>query len=329
MLKFIHTADWHLGAPNLPQAYENALTDLIIFARENGINTILCVGDVFDKPRPAQRIKDYLLHNICTNKDIRFIFIPGNHDYETKELAYHSLAYLKTLENTRSLDNVFIIEPGETKVIDGLRVVSANNYEEIKQYTAGSEPTVLAWHGTPKGVDFHKGIESYSFTDLPEADNLYIAFGDIHKNLWPYPGALTQKTFSCEAGFYVVSYAGKFEHVFAQLELPKRVTINIGEEIKEKDIIKFIQRATNKEDFVKIKFNLTAEKYAALDKEALRKELTNVVVVNDQKESSNRRYAEIIQRAKTIDEEILAFINTINTLDKEKLFSICKKYFKD
>jgi len=329
MIKLIHTADWHLGAPNLPSSFEHALEKLILFAKENKIGTILCVGDIFDRPKPVQRIKDYLLEQLCTNKDINFIFIPGNHDYETKELEYHSLEYLKTLENTHSLDNVSIIEPGNSKCFGKLNVVSLKEYEEIKDYAADN-PTVLTWHGTPKGVDFSKGVESYSFKEINKPKNIYIAFGDIHKHLWPYSGSLVQKTFGCESGFYVVTYDeenNEFTRESKNLDLPKRITISVPENLKEKDLIKFVKKTAGEEDLVKLKFNMTIEQYAALDKTKLKDILGNVILTNDQKVSDTKKYSETIKNTKSLDEELLAFINKLENIDKKKLFLLCKKYF--
>src|SRR3954453_16539673 len=62
-LKILHTADWHLGRafPSFAEADETKLTRARIdavdrvfgLAESFGVNAVLCAGDLFDDPAPA------------------------------------------------------------------------------------------------------------------------------------------------------------------------------------------------------------------------------------------------------------------------------------
>ena len=108
-LKFLHTADWHLGATqHHPKQAENMLPELAKLAREKEVDFVLCVGDLFDRPKPDQTVKDSLINFLIHHEDIIFIFVIGNHDYSDKIRTYNSLKYLQILD--KKLSNVFVLE---------------------------------------------------------------------------------------------------------------------------------------------------------------------------------------------------------------------------
>ena len=104
-LKFLHTADWHLGATqHHPKQAEGMLPELAKMAREKEVDFVLISGDIYDKPIPRQRTKDDLLRFLLENEDLKFIFTIGNHDYETKKFDYFSLINLHLLQ--KKLSNI-------------------------------------------------------------------------------------------------------------------------------------------------------------------------------------------------------------------------------
>lgn len=64
MLKILHTADWHLGRrfPSFPdeaqkklsRARMDVIARILDAGRRNGVNAILCAGDLFDDPTPSE-----------------------------------------------------------------------------------------------------------------------------------------------------------------------------------------------------------------------------------------------------------------------------------
>src|SRR3954469_7206649 len=64
VLRLLHTADWHLGRrfpsfseeaqKKLSRARMDVIATILNVARRNAVNAVLCAGDVFDDPTPAQ-----------------------------------------------------------------------------------------------------------------------------------------------------------------------------------------------------------------------------------------------------------------------------------
>jgi DNA repair exonuclease SbcCD nuclease subunit len=91
-LKILHTADWHLGRrfPSFPEADEKKLTrarieavDRILGVAESyAVNAVLCAGDLFDDPSPADSWWRGLLKLFEGRKwrDRPVLLLPGNHD---------------------------------------------------------------------------------------------------------------------------------------------------------------------------------------------------------------------------------------------------------
>jgi DNA repair exonuclease SbcCD nuclease subunit len=91
-LKILHTADWHLGRtfPSFAEADETKLTraridavDRVLGLAESfGVHAVLCAGDLFDEPAPAESWWRSLLRLFeRRNWQERPVFLlPGNHD---------------------------------------------------------------------------------------------------------------------------------------------------------------------------------------------------------------------------------------------------------
>src|SRR3989442_1778535 len=64
VLRLLHTADWHLGRrfPSFPEEAQKKLSrarmdviaTILNVARRNAVDAVLCAGDLFDDPAPAQ-----------------------------------------------------------------------------------------------------------------------------------------------------------------------------------------------------------------------------------------------------------------------------------
>jgi DNA repair exonuclease SbcCD nuclease subunit len=91
-LKILHTADWHLGRcfpsfreedqPKLTRARIEAVDKLLGLAESYSVNAVLCAGDLFDEPTPAETWWRELLRLFERRKwSGRHVFLlPGNHD---------------------------------------------------------------------------------------------------------------------------------------------------------------------------------------------------------------------------------------------------------
>jgi len=90
-LKILHTADWHLGRRfpsfdeqdevKLTRARIDAVERLLGIAESYGVDAVLCAGDLFDDPLPAENWWRSLLRLFERRTWTRPVFLlPGNHD---------------------------------------------------------------------------------------------------------------------------------------------------------------------------------------------------------------------------------------------------------
>jgi DNA repair exonuclease SbcCD nuclease subunit len=90
-LKLLHTADWHLGRRfagfdepdriTLSRARLDVIDRILAAAAHNGVDAILCAGDLFDEPTPDRQWWEPLARKLSATPDGRPIFLlPGNHD---------------------------------------------------------------------------------------------------------------------------------------------------------------------------------------------------------------------------------------------------------
>lgn len=85
-MRFIHTADWHLGRTlyNRPMLEDQRaiLDELLKVAEEKNIDALVIAGDIFDRSNPpgdAIELFDSVLSRLKA-LDIKVLFIAGNHD---------------------------------------------------------------------------------------------------------------------------------------------------------------------------------------------------------------------------------------------------------
>jgi DNA repair exonuclease SbcCD nuclease subunit len=91
-LKILHTADWHLGRAfpsfsgedetKLTRARVDAVDRALGLAESFGVNAVLCAGDLFDDPVPAETWWRSLLGLLERRnwRDRPVFLLPGNHD---------------------------------------------------------------------------------------------------------------------------------------------------------------------------------------------------------------------------------------------------------
>ena len=345
--KFLHTADWHLGAPRVPP-----LTDWLILealynlAEEKGVSHILAAGDIFDHHYPAQQTKDTLLEFLLEHPDMSFVFSVGNHDFVDKGQTYHSLRYLDLL--SEKLPWVTVLAPGEEIVLDDVCLWCAAEWEDVVDgHQSDANALVALWHGIVPGLSVRAIEESYEGTTVEKmvkkafknTPNLnYIALGDIHKVCHlglhcRYSGALVQKTFSCEDGVVLFDLDGNEEVL--SLNLGKKKTYNVeftdGEDT-EQSIVAFVKENYTPKENARLVFSLPQAIYAALNKKLIRDELAGFVNTmklenHPVEDKRTRAIARKIGKAKTLDEELLIALEEESfDLDTTKIHETCKRF---
>lgn len=98
-MRFLHTADWHLGK-NLERysrldEQEKFLEDFLSLVEEKKIDVVLIAGDVYDSVNPparAERLFYDTLKKISANGERLIVIIAGNHDNPERLVAAGPLA---------------------------------------------------------------------------------------------------------------------------------------------------------------------------------------------------------------------------------------------
>jgi DNA repair exonuclease SbcCD nuclease subunit len=357
MVRILHTADWHRGAPSAHPIYQQkTLPEIIKLALDNKCDYILIVGDIFDKPNPDQKVKDELVKQLLDyleyDTKLKFIFTLGNHDYTTKAKIYHSLHYLALLKKAISMyapdgeNNIYVLSPGDYLSLPNLDVYVMKEWGEIR-YARKNKPLVLTWHGLVPGMSFSKlkdipeATQKYIVRMLNESGAKYIALGDIHrcmkvgKRCW-YSGPPVQKAYSDKDGVLIVKIIPKKIKIKKhRLNLPKKITLEIDfEEGKssEESLIEFVKEKVPVNQLLKLKFELPLSTWSSLDRvyieKALQEHCLELKLENNPiPEVRARRSIDKMSKAKTIEEEIGIILKEEDFgLRKKKLKKICLRY---
>ncbi len=96
-MRFLHTADWHVGKPLRGQSrldeYARALDEVLGIAIDRRVDVVLVGGDVFDSPAPppeAERLVYDFLARLLPHR-IACVLIAGNHDHPRRLAALSAL----------------------------------------------------------------------------------------------------------------------------------------------------------------------------------------------------------------------------------------------
>ena len=102
-MKIIHVSDLHLdGGYNLVGSDKNRIlrdeslqlfSELVNFAKENGVSAVLICGDLFDKMSVRKSTFKFITDEINSAEGITFFYCLGNHDHEL--LFEENLDWLK------------------------------------------------------------------------------------------------------------------------------------------------------------------------------------------------------------------------------------------
>ncbi len=109
-MRFIHTADWHLGKRlhdfSLHEVQEELLNGLVSLVREAEPDAVLLAGDVFDTQVPqlgALDLWENAVESIVAELGVPMVVIPGNHDHPDRLSAHRGLAKRAGLHYVRAL----------------------------------------------------------------------------------------------------------------------------------------------------------------------------------------------------------------------------------
>ncbi|WP_314761999.1 exonuclease SbcCD subunit D [uncultured Selenomonas sp.] len=86
-MRFIHTADWHLGrlffGRHLTDDQAHVLDELVHLARDARVEAVVIAGDIYDRAVPpveAVELFDEVLSRLLLEEKLKVLYIAGNHD---------------------------------------------------------------------------------------------------------------------------------------------------------------------------------------------------------------------------------------------------------
>ncbi len=198
MMRILHVADVHLGASFAsfgPIADERAEAVLRAFralpeiAREHDVHAVLLAGDLFDSPRPDERVAAEARETIRRLLEIvpAVFLVPGNHD----PLVLPGSPYADLPEAAHVFGQPDFGEPVSVETdagrlnVYGLAYDVAHSPDPLAGFVRVDRDGVhvVLLHGAVRDAPHWSGGDSLRLTH-PELENLdvdYIALGDYHR----------------------------------------------------------------------------------------------------------------------------------------------------
>lgn len=237
-MKFIHTADIHLGSKmdskfpkdvsaKRKEELRNTFKRMVDYARDNDVRAIILAGDVFDSDTPTLRDKDFFYSIVRNTPNIDFLYLKGNHDLAS--YAEETFPNLKLFNSKwQYFDYIDVVVAGaETSYENAASIYSTLSLSPDRL-------NIVVMHGQ---IGDTSGKDKVNLKRLRDKNIDYLALGHIHKmqsgkidnrGEYAYSGCLEGRGFD-EVG----------EHGFYLLETGKSIT---------RKFIPFAERAINEFD---------------------------------------------------------------------------------
>ena len=201
-MKFIHTADIHLGAePDAGSSYTakrpeelwNSFERLLNICEEEQTDLLLIAGDLFHRQPLPQELKE-VSYLFSTIPQTRVVLMAGNHDYLRPDSAYLSTAWSRNVACLFSRECECVRFPEIGTEVYGLsyyrQEIPESLYDGLHPVDSDCFQVLLAHGGDALHIPFRKEKLARSGFD-------YVALGHIHKpqelaeNRVVYAGALS------------------------------------------------------------------------------------------------------------------------------------------
>lgn len=232
-MKFIHTADLHLGSPFLglkemptplwekvKTATQQALEEMVSTAISKQVDFFLISGDVYDSDHPSIRAVDFFIRQCqrLASAKIPVYLIYGNHDHQEVVNATGLPANVYVFSN--QIETKYLTLADQTKVaVTGFSYQKRWVEENMVKHYPHREPDV-DWqigllHGAQQQQDQH--YAPFRLAELATKNYDYWALGHIHHHqliennpLVVYPGSLQGQQPNEEGshGYYLVESQG-------------------------------------------------------------------------------------------------------------------------
>ena len=180
-MKFIHTADVHLGSQlNLKTSADKinerraeiraTFKNIVELAKNENATAIILSGDVFDGERALKKDKEFFYNVVKNNPSIDFLYLRGNHDIlEGFEESYPNLKLFS--------DSWTYYEYGDT-IIAGIEMTNANANSLYQSLSLSEDKTnIVMLHGQ---VADTTGNGLIKIAKLKDKNIDYLALGHVH-----------------------------------------------------------------------------------------------------------------------------------------------------
>lgn len=185
-MKFIHTGDIHYGmnpdadkpwSRERAQAVKDALSSIVMDAKENSIDLILIAGDLFHQQPLVRDLKE-LSYLFSTAPRTRVAIIAGNHDYLRESSAIYSFPWPDNVHYFTESRLTSVYYPEINTEVYGFsyktREITENLLSGVSTPENGRIRLLLCHGGDPKHLPL-------DISELSRAGFSYCALGHIHK----------------------------------------------------------------------------------------------------------------------------------------------------
>lgn len=223
-MKIIHSADIHLGSKvnTFPkdisdarkEELRNSFKRMVDYAKNNGVNSILISGDLFDSDKPFQKDKDFFLSVVKNNPTIDFYYLRGNHDEYGDSLEFSNLKTFSSAWQTYDLGGV---------TITGVEITKDNATSIYSTLTLDENAlNIVMLHGQTSDS---AGVDKVCISKLKDKNIDYLALGHYHgyvsnaidnRGTYAYSGCLEGRGYdeTGDKGFVLLEIADKITHSF-------------------------------------------------------------------------------------------------------------------
>lgn len=272
-MKFLHTADWHIGAnrrlPDYLLRQEEMIDSVFDIAYDNNIKVVVIAGDIFEDPDTTQSERDMVATKLLTYDASGFhvLMIPGNHDL-INATGITAIHWLASLSSHGKFKNSTITESTAFVTIDDtvfcLLCHRKHHFsDDSKTAVVGFSNASIRLNYTSFVVVAHETIRG-SQTDIRVADGFYKlpsgeeapdttlpvtywALGDIHKvqavtlNAF-YSGAPLQTKFgdAWPKGVLIVDTDAPTDPQFVPIKSNQLVRAAVGSVVPPNSYVKWI-----------------------------------------------------------------------------------------
>lgn len=292
-MKFIHCADLHLDSKmeSLPSEKSKIRREEIVrtferlvdFAVENFVVAIIISGDMFDTKRVTSKTKERIISKINDNKNLDFIYLPGNHD---------DINFISEIEqipvNLKVVTDKWSKFKYDNVVVSSIKLTAVNaltSYDDL--ILNEDEINIVALHGQIADYKSSESAEKISLPKLKDKYIDYLALGHIHnysngqldlRGKYAYCGCLDGRGFdeTGDKGFVLLNIEnGKVFDEFVSFSSRRLAEYEFSVANKESwievknEIITYLEKNEDKSSLIKVVLTGEHEIDFNIDKEGL------------------------------------------------------------